>query len=340
MAPSLHFFYQKNEKTSETWRKMEPTAVRHFEFAEPHVRQISVRQLLDHPGWRWRHGIPYVYAHYGRRVAGRARGCYVARSSTQLVSGVLASNESLYPWMDEGFTDFSSQESEALLFGTEPAEAHAGSYASYFTLIRRGLQEPISQHSDHYNTNNAYGTAAYAMGTVFLQQLKYVIGEENFYRGMRQYYNTWKFKHPEPVDFIRVMEKVSGLQLKWYMSYFINTTKHVRLRHTQRGGRCRQRHPAEPGAHRRVSMPIDLMVTYKDGKKELFYIPMNEMLGGKPVEDKSIPRKQLSAWPGYTRYTPSRSGTPCQRSPLSRSTPATAWQISSAKITGSTCLLP
>ncbi len=26
------------------------------------------------------------------------------------------------------------------------------------------------------------------MGAVFLEQLKYIIGEENFYKGMRQYY--------------------------------------------------------------------------------------------------------------------------------------------------------
>ncbi len=52
------------------------------------------------------------------------------------------------------------------------------------------------------------------MGTVFLHQLKYIISEETFYKGMRTYYNSWKFKHPEPNDFIRVMEKASGLQIK------------------------------------------------------------------------------------------------------------------------------
>jgi hypothetical protein len=218
--------------------------------------------------------------------------------------GVLASNESLYPWMDEGFTDFASQESETLLFSTDPHEAHSGSYASYFTLIRRGLQEPISQHSDYYNTNTAYSTAAYAMGTVFLHQLKYVIGEENFYRGMRVYFNTWKFRHPEPIDFIRVMEKVSGLQLKWYMNYFVNTTKHIDY------GIRNVVEDASGGtlvSLERVGefpMPVDLMVTYKDGKKELFYMPLNETLGGKPVEDKTVPRQQLDAWPWvYPVYT-------------------------------------
>jgi hypothetical protein len=210
--------------------------------------------------------------------------------------GVLASNESLYPWLDEGFTDFASQESETFMFNVDPKETHAGSYASYFSLIKRGLQEPISQHSDHYNTNAAYGTAAYSMGTVFLHQLKYIIGEDNFYRGMRQYYNTWKFKHPEPIDFVRVMEKVSGLQLKWYSSYFINSTKRVdygikNIVEVDGASLVTLERIGE------FPMPIDLLVTYKNGSKELLYMPLNEMLGNKPVEDKSITRIDLDAWP-------------------------------------------
>ncbi len=139
--------------------------------------------------------------------------------------GVLASNEGWYPWMDEGFADFASQEAMAALVGEK--NVHTGSYAGYFALVRSGLQEPLSQHSDHYNTNRAYSVGSYNLGTVFLQQLKYVMGEENFTRECVRYYNTWKFKHPEPIDFIRVMEKVSGLQLKWYLNYWVNTTKKI-----------------------------------------------------------------------------------------------------------------
>src|SRR5690606_31251384 len=94
--------------------------------------------------------------------------------------GVLASNESLYPWMDEGFTDFSASEALAAIFDEE--HPHARSYAAYFGLVESGLQEPASQHADHYNTNRAYSIAAYSMGTVFLHQLKYIVGSDNFYR--------------------------------------------------------------------------------------------------------------------------------------------------------------
>jgi hypothetical protein len=44
-------------------------------------------------------------------------------------------------------------------------------------------------------------------------------------------------------------------------------------------------------------MPIDLLVTFRDGSQELYYVPMSETLGNKPVENESILRNELIAWP-------------------------------------------
>jgi aminopeptidase N len=113
---------------------------------------------------------------------------------------------------------------------------------------------------------------------------------------MRQYFNTWKFKHPEPNDFLRIMEKVSGQKLGWYMSYWINTTKRIDygvksvFANANESFITLERIGEFP-------MPIDLVVTFTDGTREMYYIPLNETLGGKPVEDKSMQRYDLQAWP-------------------------------------------
>lgn len=293
-GPELHFFYQKNEKTATTWKVMEPVAVKVFQhlndvFGKYPFDTYSIIQGgdggMEYPmctlilGEGSQEGLNGVMAHE------------VAHSWYQMA---LASNESLYAWMDEGFTDFASEEALNTIFN-EPIN-HAGSYSAYFSLVNSGLQEPASQHSDHFTTNRAYGTAAYSLGAVFLHQLKYIMGTENFYKGFKRYYNTWKMRHPEPNDFLRVMEKTSGLQLHWYERYWIGTTKRIdyavqnvvdhngtTLIELQRVGE--------------FPMPIDLVITYQDGTKELYYIPMNEMLGSKPVEDKSMKRIDKTPWP-------------------------------------------
>ncbi len=195
--------------------------------------------------------------------------------------------------MDEGFTDFASNESFAFLFNQD--NPHEGSYDGYFKLVESGLQEPLGQHADHYNTNTAYGIAAYSMGAIFLNQLKYIVGDDAFYAGMKKYFNTWKFRHPEPNDFIRVMEKESGLQLQWYYRYWILTTKHIDYGIEKleiKNGK------AEITLKRIGSfpMPVDLAITFKDGSKEMYYIPVNEMLGGKAQENQSIKWTPLTAW--------------------------------------------
>ncbi len=293
-GPELHFFYQKNEKTSTTWKNMEPVAVKVFEnlnktFGQYPFDTYSVIQGgdggMEYPmctlilGEGSQDGLNGVMAHE------------VAHSWYQMALG---SNESLYAWMDEGFTDFASEEVMNTIFN-EP-NTHAGSYNSYFSLVSSGLQEPASQHSDHFSTNRAYSTAAYSLGAVFLHQLKYIIGTDNFYKGMMRYYNAWKFKHPEPNDFLRVMEKTSGLQLHWYERYWIGTTKRIDYG-VQRVVSQEDKTLIDLQRIGEFPMPIDLVVTYTDGSRELFYIPINETLGSKPVEDKDLKRNDLEAWP-------------------------------------------
>ena len=44
-------------------------------------------------------------------------------------------------------------------------------------------------------------------------------------------------------------------------------------------------------------MPVDLVVTLKDGTQVLYYIPLNETLGNKPTENKTIQRIDQTPWP-------------------------------------------
>ncbi len=306
-GPELHFFYQKDEKTTANWKKMQDYTVKHFQFMNKHFGKYPYESYSVIQGGDGGMEYPMCTLILGEGSLQGLVGLMAHEVSHSWYQAALASNEALYPWMDEGFTDFARQESMADMMGTDIKSSHQPSYASYFGLIARGLQEPVSQHGDHYNTNLAYKVAAYAMGAVLLEQLKYIIGDDNFYKGMRRYYNTWKFKHPEPNDFIRIMEKVSGLQLHWYLNYWINTTKKIdySIKNIIENQGLTYIMLERIGE---FPMPIDLVVTFKDGSKEMFYIPTNETLGNKPVENDSMQRIDLNAWPWvYPTYTMSIS---------------------------------
>jgi hypothetical protein len=302
-GPELHFFYQKDEKTTANWKKLQDYAVKHFQFMNKTFGKYPYEVYSIIQGGDGGMEYPMCTLILGEGSVAGLLDVMAHESSHSWYQAVLASNEALYPWMDEGFTDFAKQESVADLTGTPVKSSHQSSYNAYFALMSRGLLEPISQHADHYGTNLTYKVAAYSMGTVFLEQLKYIIGEESFYKGMRQYYNTWKFKHPEPNDFIRVMEKVVGLKLQWYMRYWVNTTKKIdySIKNVIENADTTFITLERVGE---FPMPIELVVTFKDGSKEMFYIPTNETLGNKPLENQSMPRHDLDPWPWvYPTYT-------------------------------------
>ncbi len=217
---------------------------------------------------------------------------------------MMGTNESLYPWMDEGFTDYSSTRVMATLRNLKGFWFN-GAYRGYFALAKSGYEESASTHSDHYNTNYAYSSAAYSKGAVFMAQLGYIVGDSVRDKILLSYYNQWRFKHPNPNDLIRVAEKISGMELDWYKEYWIYTTKTI----DYAVGDINVKEGKTQITIKRVGkmpMPIDVLLTFKDGTQELHYIPLNLMYGEKPAED-NIPRTVHTEWrwthPEYTFET-------------------------------------
>lgn len=208
--------------------------------------------------------------------------------------GLLATNEGLYPWMDEGFTQYAEERVNAWLENFK-GNAQAGNYASYYALVKSGREEPMSTHADHYNTNFAYSVASYSKGAVFVEQLGYITGAQVRDRILLEYYRQWRFKHPNVNDFIRIAEKVSDMKLDWYKEYWVYTTKTIDYAIDslwEEGGKTKVR-LSRIGL---MPMPIDLQISFKDGSKELHYVPLNLMYGEKPMEDTSVERKIYEPW--------------------------------------------
>lgn len=208
--------------------------------------------------------------------------------------GMMGTNESLYPWMDEGFTTYAENRITAWL-NNNTGFAFEDDYDGYFYLVKSGRQEPMSTHADHFNTNLAYSISSYSMGSIFMEQLGYIIGQQNLDKVLLRYYQLWKFKHPNPDDFIRVAEDVSGMQLQWYKQYWIYSTKTIDYA-------LGDVNAAEDGnaaiTIKRTGlmpMPVDVLITFKDGTQQMYNIPINMTYGAKPAEN-DIPYTVQNEW--------------------------------------------
>lgn len=221
---------------------------------------------------------------------------------------MLGTNESERPWMDEGFTTWAEGEASAyyaknllqknpwLSAASKENEAsrykrleddfpawHSDSYNGYFMMQKLRYEEPLSTYADHYLTNFGYEESAYSKGSVFLSQLGYIVSDKIRDKILLAYYHDWRFRHPDDNDFIRVAEKVSGMNLQWYRQYWIYSTKSIDY---GIGDINEQDGKTYILIHRigNMPMPLDVLLTFKDGSQELHYIPLDLMYGGKPSE--------------------------------------------------------
>ncbi|MGK0458622.1 MAG: hypothetical protein ACJAVE_001606, partial [Polaribacter sp.] len=276
----LHFLYKKNlaPKFLQNWKDLQSKTAELMTYYSKHIGAYPYKQYSVIQGGDG--GMEYAMATLitGERKFGSLFGVTAHEMAHTWFQFLLASNESKHPWMDEGFTSYISNKAEDLILKEAKENPHSGSYKGYNYVVSNNIEEPLSTHADRYNTNTAYGVASYSKGNIFLSQLEYVIGAENVADGLKKYFVDFSFKHPTPNDVKRSMEKVSGIHLDWYLNEWTQTihTIDYGIKSVDEKNITLERIGQMP-------MPIDLEVTYTDGSKENFNIPLRMMRGNKPT---------------------------------------------------------
>lgn len=202
--------------------------------------------------------------------------------------GVLGNDEGNYPFMDEGLTTWASFYMEDFLAGAQQDHPAQMAYFIYYMMADRPQREPLSTHSDFYHYASNYEYSAYYTGVVFVDQLRYIVGQESFFKGLKDYFATWQFKHPRPEDFIRCMEKASGLTLDWYLERFVYSLSTIEygIKSIKNNEGMLQVDLSRNG---NFPMPVDVVITMKDGTQYAYTIPLDIMRGSKPSDSQLAP---------------------------------------------------
>ena len=291
----LHFLH-KDDSLNNNWKLLQPYAKKCFEYMNKNYGEYPYKQYSIIQGGDG--GMEYPMCTL-ITAEGSLKGLIsvtVHESIHSWFQGILGTNESKYEWMDEGFCSYAQYEVLNYLYDKNVLNPLLRQYKSYYRLANSEFQEPLSTHSDFYNLNYVYGVNAYSKGSVFLNQLGYIIGSEKLKSGMKKYFDQWKFKHPTPTDFKKVMEYESNLELDWYFEQFIetvNTVDYSIFSVTEIGNKTKiliQRIG-------RVPMPLDISVTSSKSKITWYNIPLRIMRGSKEKDIIGKDFKVISPWP-------------------------------------------
>ncbi|MAU30630.1 MAG: peptidase M1 [Flavobacteriaceae bacterium] len=127
---------------------------------------------------------------------------------------IVGSNERLYGWMDEGFNTFINNISTKEF---NNGEYYGGKVNMHMAALQFGSRnlEPLITAPDNLRPRNT--GLQYYKTAMFLWLLRdNVLGAKRFDDAFKEYIHRWAFKHPEPNDFFRTMEDVSGEDLGWF----------------------------------------------------------------------------------------------------------------------------
>ncbi|HET7790966.1 MAG TPA: M1 family metallopeptidase [Gemmatimonadales bacterium] len=202
----------------------------------------------------------------------------------------VGSDERRYPWMDEGFNSFIDYgAAEEYFKGT-----------AYGDTVRRELlsdaaaaavpgqeqpmiEKPVEQRD--------LAWTAYQKPPLMLTLLRdAVLGRPTFDRAFRDYIRRWAFKHPQPADFFRTMENVSGRDLDWFWREWVFTT--ARLDQAVDSVTATRDTALVFLSNRgQMVMPVTLELRYADGAREIRDLPIEMWnLGPKFVARIATPR--------------------------------------------------
>lgn len=185
---------------------------------------------------------------------------------------IVSNDERRHAWMDEGFNSFINYYSWQERYGEN--RGRRGDARSFVDAMKLPDQQPMATPADQVMPGRL-GTLQYAKTATGLVMLReFVLGPERFDAAFREYIRRWAFRHPQPADFFRTMEDVSGAELSWFWRGWILETGTLdqaveRVEHSEAG-----RPRAVLLNRAELVMPVELGVTYDDGTTEVRRLPV------------------------------------------------------------------
>ncbi len=188
---------------------------------------------------------------------------------------IVGSDERRHAWMDEGFDTFINTFAEEGYWNRADSALRTSERQLVARIDQTPTAQPVMTPANRYKNSSNLLSLAYVKPSIVLLALRNkVLTPTVFDSAFREYTRRWSFKHPQPADFFRTMEEVSGRDLSWFWRGFFYTTAAL----DQSVESVKQ----EPGGPTQVTlanladavMPVELQLAFDDGTTNLVKLPV------------------------------------------------------------------
>jgi hypothetical protein len=137
--------------------------------------------------------------------------------------GLVASNESSFPFLDEGLNSHAELSAMKARFGERSSFAAFGLSLDGHSLFRafsaaRGGDEVVGEPAAEFSSFRNLAALVYSRTATLLETVSRVWGPERSARALLAYTERYRFLHPVPADFLAVMREYLGPEAESVLS--------------------------------------------------------------------------------------------------------------------------
>jgi len=178
----------------------------------------------------------------------------------------VGTNEQKYAWIDEGLITFMTQLAQAKILDDKNFVPFANIINDYNqNSASLALETPLMTASE--NVKAGYQYSSYTKSATAFYLLYKYLGEQKFFAALQEFTKRWKQKHPTPYDLFNTFNSVVGEDLAWFWKPWFFELGYPDL---ELGEISEKTDKIEITILRKgmYPTPINLLITYKDGKVE------------------------------------------------------------------------
>tara|TARA_R110001583_G_scaffold61767_1_gene182187 strand:- start:1784 stop:2629 length:846 start_codon:yes stop_codon:yes gene_type:complete len=131
----------------------------------------------------------------------------------------------------------------------------------------------------------------YEKGSWVLHMLRRQLGDDLFWKGIKTYYEEYKYGNALSEDFERVIETISGKDYSSFFNQWLYQTGHPQLKVQWESKNNELNIKVKQTQDNLFTFPLDIKITYNDGASDIKTIDITERLAQKTV----TPLKKVSS---------------------------------------------
>ncbi|PJJ83346.1 M1 family metallopeptidase [Mucilaginibacter auburnensis] len=129
-------------------------------------------------------------------------------------------------WLSEGFATYMTHYYLENKYGIDTLKKRLVADRAKVLAFEKDRLKPVVDTSERRDFMVMLNANSYEKGSWVLHMLRRKLGEEAFWKGIREYYAEYKGGNANTMDFMKVMEKASGKDLDVFIKQWLYTAGH------------------------------------------------------------------------------------------------------------------